>query len=67
QIRVHALEALGVPIMGEPVYGSGGPKGRTVLHAEHLRLARGDKPPVEARAPFPDAFAALGFAAPDAI
>jgi tRNA pseudouridine32 synthase/23S rRNA pseudouridine746 synthase len=65
QLRVHALEGLGFPLMGDPVYGRGGPKGRTLLHAERLVVARGDKPPIVAEAPFPGRFAALGFAAPE--
>ena len=66
QLRVHALEGLGHPLMGDPVYGRGGAKGRTLLHAERLVVARGAKPPIVAEAPFPDRFAALGFAAPEA-
>jgi tRNA pseudouridine32 synthase/23S rRNA pseudouridine746 synthase len=64
QLRVHALEALGMPIAGDPVYGKGGERSRTLLHAARIRLDRGDKPPVEAEAPFPAAFAALGFVDP---
>ncbi len=65
QLRVHALEGLGFPILGDPVYGRGGPKGQTLLHAERLEIARGAKPPVIAEAPFPERFVALGFAAPE--
>ncbi len=65
QLRVHALEGLGFPIMGDPVYGRGGAKDRTLLHAERLVVTRDVKPPVIAEAPFPDRFAALGFAAPE--
>src|SRR3546814_9268341 len=32
QLRVHALEGLGFPIVGDPVYGRGGTKTRTMLH-----------------------------------
>jgi tRNA pseudouridine32 synthase/23S rRNA pseudouridine746 synthase len=32
-----------------------------MLHAAAIRLERGAKPPVEASAPLPAAFAALGF------
>lgn len=60
QLRVHAAEGLGVPILGDPVYGRGG-EGRTMLHAAALRLERGAKPPVEAQAPPPEDFSALGF------
>lgn len=65
QLRVHALEGLGHAIVGDPVYGDGRGAARTLLHAERIELARGDKPPVLAAAPFPADFAALGFAAPE--
>lgn len=65
QLRVHALEGLGFPIAGDPIYGHGGTKTRTLLHAERLEIDRGAKPPVTAEAPFPPRFAALGFAAPE--
>ena len=40
QIRVH-LEAIGLPVAGDPVYGAGGDLGleRQFLHAHRLRLA----------------------------
>jgi tRNA pseudouridine32 synthase/23S rRNA pseudouridine746 synthase len=63
QIRVHAAEGLGVPIHGDPVYGSG--QGPTLLHALSLRVERDRKPPVAATAPLPAGFAALGFTAAD--
>ena len=59
QIRVHAASGLGVPILGDPVYGQG--RGPTLLHSLSLRLEREGKPPVEAKAPLPEAFARLGF------
>jgi tRNA pseudouridine32 synthase / 23S rRNA pseudouridine746 synthase len=65
QLRVHALEGLGHAIVGDPVYGDGHGAARTLLHAERIELARGDKPPALATAPFPADFAALGFAAPE--
>ena len=65
QIRVHALEGLGFALVGDPVYGRGGTKTRTLLHAERLVVKRDVKPSVFAEAPFPDAFIALGFAAPE--
>lgn len=64
QIRVHAAAGLGTPVTGDPVYGrgdgvwSGGPM---LLHSHWLRIARDGKPPVEASAPLPAAFGALGF------
>lgn len=65
QLRVHALEGLGIPILHDPVYGSGGARDRTLLHAERLVVKRDVKPPIVAEAPFPDRFAALGFSAPE--
>jgi tRNA pseudouridine32 synthase/23S rRNA pseudouridine746 synthase len=65
QIRVHALEGLGFALVGDPVYGRGGTKTRTLLHAERLVVKRDVKPSIIAEAPFPDAFDALGFAAPE--
>ncbi|WP_374410685.1 RluA family pseudouridine synthase [Novosphingobium colocasiae] len=66
QIRVHAASGLGTPLLGDPVYGSGGKgsgKGasRTLLHAAGLTVPRGDKPPIIATSPLPADFAALGF------
>ncbi|MFN3725598.1 MAG: RluA family pseudouridine synthase [Allosphingosinicella sp.] len=61
QLRVHAASALGVPILGDPVYGESA--GFTMLlHAVSLRLERGAKPPVDATAPLPQSFANAGFA-----
>lgn len=65
QIRIHALAALGLPLLGDPVYGNGpepnGGARRTMLHAAALAMPREGKPPVEAVAPLPADFAALGF------
>jgi tRNA pseudouridine32 synthase / 23S rRNA pseudouridine746 synthase len=63
QIRVHAANGIGVPILGDPVYGNGG--GTTLLHASALLLPREGKPAIEAHAPLPERFAALGFAGID--
>ena len=65
QIRVHALEGLGFALVGDPVYGRGGTKTRTLLHAERLFVKRDVKPSIIAEASFPDRFAALGFSAPE--
>jgi Pseudouridylate synthases, 23S RNA-specific len=65
QLRVHALEGLGCPLVGDPVYGRGTSRTRTLLHAERLAVTREPKPPIIAEAPFPDAFVALGFTAPE--
>ncbi|MDG5747877.1 RNA pseudouridine synthase [Qipengyuania sp. XHP0207] len=62
QIRVHALTGLGIPLLGDPVYGTGKGAPRTMLHAAALSVPREGKPPVEALAPLPRDFAALGFA-----
>ncbi|MBX7494824.1 RNA pseudouridine synthase [Qipengyuania sp. 6B39] len=61
QIRVHALTGLGIPLLGDPVYGDGKGAQRTMLHAAALSVPRDGKPPVEASAPLPRDFAALGF------
>ena len=64
QIRVHAASGIGIPILGDPVYGAG--KGPMMLHAVALHIPRDGKPAVEARAPLPERFTALGFADPGA-
>ena len=61
QIRVHALAGLGHALLGDPVYGDGRGAPRTMLHALALTVHREGKPPIEARAPLPADFAALGF------
>lgn len=60
QIRVHAASGLGLPIVGDPVYGRAGPA--MLLHARALSLARPSKPPIAALSPLPESFAAAGFA-----
>lgn len=55
QLRVHAASGLGLPILGDPVYGGGG--GRMLLHARTLSMPRGGKSAAEATAPLPAAFA----------
>lgn len=62
QIRVHAASGLGVPLLGDPVYGRKGSASRTMLHAAGLTVPRDGKPPVEAHAPLPADFADRGFA-----
>ena len=66
QIRVHAASGLGVPLLGDPVYGDGASAPRTMLHSAAISLPRFERDPVSAAAPFPADFAALGFADPDA-
>jgi tRNA pseudouridine32 synthase/23S rRNA pseudouridine746 synthase len=59
QLRVHAVEGLGIPIAGDPVYGRG--RGPMLLHARSLRMERDGKNPVEATAPLPPTFLQAGF------
>ena len=56
QIRVH-LEAIGLPVAGDPVYGAGGDLGltRQFLHAHRLRFSHpftGED--VDVSSPLPD-------------
>lgn len=60
QIRVHALEGLGVPVVGDPVYGRAD-KGGMLLHAAELVVPRDGKAAIEAKAPIPDRFVTAGF------
>jgi tRNA pseudouridine32 synthase / 23S rRNA pseudouridine746 synthase len=59
QLRVHAAEGLGIPILGDPVYGRGGPA--VMLHAAGLIVPREGKPDVTAEAPLPVRFHNMGF------
>ncbi len=59
QIRVHAAEGLGTPVLGDPVYGRGGPA--LMLHAAELTVPREGKPDVHAAAPLPVRFHNAGF------
>lgn len=65
QLRVHAASGIGLPIIGDPQYGTPHPDGM-MLHAVDLKLLREGKRPITAHAPFPARFVALGFADPDA-
>ncbi len=60
QIRIHAVAGLGHSLLGDPIYGTGKGAPRTMLHAERLVVAREGKPPIEAIAPLPADFRALG-------
>jgi tRNA pseudouridine32 synthase/23S rRNA pseudouridine746 synthase len=64
QLRVHAASGLGIPIVGDPVYGRSGEGLR--LHAWKLVVPRGDKPPVIACASLPLGFPPLPQAFADA-
>ncbi len=59
QLRVHALEGLGISIAGDPVYGAG--RGPMLLHALSLKVERDGKAPIEAKAPLPPTFISAGF------
>jgi tRNA pseudouridine32 synthase / 23S rRNA pseudouridine746 synthase len=61
QIRIHALAGLGMPLVGDPVYGDKRTGLRTMLHAAELVVPRDGKPSIRAIAPLPADFAALGF------
>ena len=60
QIRVHALEGLGIAVTGDPVYGTAHPAGM-MLHAAALSVPRPGKADVAAEAPWPERFARIGF------
>lgn len=68
QLRVHALQGLGAPLLGDPVYGPvrGQNKGapRTMLHAETIRVERDGKPAITAYSLFPEDFIRAGLTAP---
>jgi tRNA pseudouridine32 synthase/23S rRNA pseudouridine746 synthase len=59
QLRVHAVEGLGFPIAGDPVYGDG--IGPMMLHASGLSLPREGKDAIAATSPIPDRFIDAGF------
>lgn len=61
QIRVHAASGIGMPLLGDPVYGRKGSAPRTMLHAASLQLTRPGKSDISAEAPIPADFRALGF------
>ena len=61
QIRIHCQAGLGLPLLGDPVYGDGKGAPRTMLPAAGLVVPRDKKDPIEAAAPLPRDFAALGF------
>ena len=58
QLRVHAASGIGIPILGDPVYGNGGTP--MLLHAYSLSVPRDNHPAVAATAPLPQSFADLG-------
>lgn len=54
QIRVHAASGLGLPIVGDPTYGRGGPA--MLLHAARLVVPRKTKPAIDVESPLPARF-----------
>lgn len=61
QLRVHAQLGLGAPLLGDPIYGQKDARApRTMLHASRLVVHREGKPSIEASAPLPPEFTALG-------
>jgi tRNA pseudouridine32 synthase/23S rRNA pseudouridine746 synthase len=55
QIRVHAADGLGAPIVGDPVYGRPAAEGM-LLHAWRLTVPRDSKPAIAAEALVPVRF-----------
>ena len=61
QIRVHAEQAFGNSLLGDPVYGKKDSRvRRTMLHASALVMPRDGKPDIVAEAPLPADFEAFG-------
>jgi tRNA pseudouridine32 synthase/23S rRNA pseudouridine746 synthase len=54
QLRVHAREGLGLPIVGDPIYGRG--SGPMMLHALRLIVPREPKAAIDVTAPLPSHF-----------
>ncbi|UZK69202.1 RNA pseudouridine synthase [Sphingomonas sp. S1-29] len=61
QIRVHASHGMGIPIVGDPVYGRADQRLVMLLHAVELSVPREGKPPVAATSELPERFALAGF------
>ncbi len=57
QLRVHAASGLGLPIVGDPVYGRGG--SQMLLHAARIVVPRGAKPAIDVTSPLPERFGAF--------
>ena len=55
QLRVHAREGLGAPILGDPVYGK--PRLHMMLHASRLVVPREKKDAIDVTSPLPPHFA----------
>lgn len=63
QIRAHSIYGLGLPLLGDPIYGQPH-KGGMMLHALSLRLKRDGKADVSATTLWPTRFSAAGFPDP---
>ena len=61
QLRVHSASGIGIPLLGDTIYGRKGSAARTLLHALALIVPRVGKPDIVASAPIPDDFIRLGF------
>lgn len=64
QLRVHAASGIGLPIVGDPVYGPSTGSGgclAMMLHAHSLSVPRENHPAVSATAPLPPLFTDMGF------
>jgi len=75
QLRIHAAAGIGLPIVGDPVYGKGGEAPSTssgqgpstssgqamMLHAYSLTMPRDNHAAIAAVSPLPERFAAAGF------
>jgi tRNA pseudouridine32 synthase/23S rRNA pseudouridine746 synthase len=59
QLRVHAASGLGIPILGDPIYGVAGSARRTMLHAAAITMPRERHAPIAAEAPLPADFGAF--------
>ena len=68
QLRVHLASGLGLPIVGDPTYGTADTANAAglMLHASDIKIERAGKALINAHAPFPARFVALGFTDPDA-
>lgn len=64
QLRVHAATGIGIPIVGDPVYGPSTGFGGGVpmmLHAYALTMPRDNHAAITAVSPLPEVFVAAGF------
>lgn len=57
QLRVHAASGLGLPIVGDPTYGSG--RLQMLLHASRIVVPRRNKPDIDVESPLPERFGAF--------